>query len=60
MQSVNENDEKLKLFMMMVNGNRVYRWAKNKSHAEILVRNYQLKKFGRYKITDCRIVRNRN
>lgn len=54
------NDKKLKLFELMVNGNKVYKWAVSAKHAKVLSRIDAQKKSGKYNITDCRFVRNKN
>lgn len=59
MNEINAHSKKVKLFRLMVNGNTVYRWAISEKHARALVRIDALRKYGRYNITDCKMIRNR-
>lgn len=60
MPGTDAHSEKLKLFELMVNGNRVFKWAVSSNHAKILARIDAQKKAGKYNITDCRFIRNKN
>lgn len=55
-----EKQNKLKLFVGVVNGNRVYKHARDLKHFETLCRIEALAKYGRFDLTDWKVLRRKN